>query len=76
MAKKLRDRGETPGGQEGEDREFFEDVLRPIQGGSPWWWKQQREMTRLQRWQRRLRTRERMKRAQQRAARFPDLDED
>ena len=35
QAKQLRDPGEAPGGQEGEDREFFEDVLRPIQGGFP-----------------------------------------
>ena len=62
MGKRLRDPGEAPGGQEGEDREFFEDVLRPMQGGSPeWWTDQQRDMTWLQRRQRRLRSRERMK---------------
>ena len=77
QAKQLRDPGEAPGGQEGEDREFFEDVLRPIQGGSPWWWKkQQREMTWLQHWQRRLRGRKRMKRAQQQAARNRRRDGD
>ena len=68
QAKQLRTPGEAPGGQAGEDKEFFEDVLRPIQGGSPQWWKdEQRGKTRLQRWQRRLRGRKRMKKAQQQA---------
>ena len=77
QAKQLRNPGEAPGGQEGEDREFFEDVLRPIQGGSPPWWKdQQRGRTWLERWQRRLRGRERRKRAEQRAERLRGLDEE
>lgn len=76
-ANQLRDPGEAPDGQEGEDREFFEDALRPIQGGSPQWWKdQQRKMTWLQRRQRRLRGRGRMKRVQERAEQIRALDED
>lgn len=76
-ANQLHDPGEAPGGQAGEDREFFEDVLRPIQGGSPQWWKdQQRDMTWLQRWQRRLRGRKRLERTRQRAERIRELDEE
>lgn len=77
IVRKLRDPGEAPGGQAGEDREFFEDVLRPIQGGSPQWWTdQQREMTWLQRRQRRQRGRARMKRVRQRAEQIRALDEE
>lgn len=32
MAKKLTDPGDAPGGQAGEDKEFFEDVLRGLAG--------------------------------------------
>lgn len=74
MAKRLTDPGDAPGGQAGEDQEFFEDVLRDWRGGSPQWWRDpQGGGSLLERWKRRLRRRERTKRAQQRAARFPDL---
>ena len=76
-AKQLRDPGEAPGGQHGEAREVSEDALRPLQGGSPQWWKdQQRGQTWLARWQRRLRSGDRKKRAQQRAERLRGLDEE
>lgn len=74
--RRVRNPGEAPGGQAGEDREFCEDVLRPVQGGSPQWWKdQQRGKTWLHRWRRR-RSRERKRLARQRAERFRGFDEE
>lgn len=76
QAKQLRDPGEAPGGQEGEDKEFFEDVVQGWQGGSPQWWRDpQGGRSLLARWKRRLRRRGRLQQIQ-RAQRSSDPDED
>ena len=77
QAGRLRRGGEAPGGAEGEDTEFFEDVLRDAQGSDPRWFKeQQRDKSWLDRWQRHLRRKRRRQRAQERAQRNHQVDQD